>query len=203
MAYATVAELAAHLGLSDAITPSGQMVDATRNARYQLALDTASAMVDQDTGRVFTSTVATKNLTSNGGARLLIPDLVSATTVKADDDGDGFYETTIAASGYELGSFNETHAGWPYQWLTRLDDTWPTPDFAGRTKLVQIAGTWGWASVPSAIKQATLLMAARQVARGNASLGVQGVSDFGPFSIRNTDPDYVALIAPYKVIGVM
>lgn len=202
MAYATVAELAAHLGLSDAITPSGQMVDAARNARYQLALDTASAMVDQDTGRVFTSTVATKTLMSAGEQLLVVPDLVSVTSIKVDEDGDGVFEETLTATDYELGSFNETHAGWPYQWINRIDDYWPIPVWGGRRKLVQINGTWGWSAVPTPIKQATLLMAARQVARGNASLGVQGVSDFGPFSIRNSDPDYVALIRPYTAMGI-
>lgn len=202
MAYATVAELAAHLGLSDAITPSGQMVDAARNARYQLALDTASAMVDQDTGRVFTSTVATKTLMSAGEQLLVVPDLVSVTSIKVDEDGDGVFEETLTAADFELISFNETHAGWPYQAINRIDDFWPIPVWGGRRRLVEVVGTWGWASVPMPIKQATLLMAARQVARGNASLGVQGVSDFGPFSIRNTDPDYVALIRPYSVVGI-
>ena len=202
MAYATVAELAAHLGLSDAITPSGQMVDAARNARYQLALDTASAMVDQDTGRVFTSTVATKTLMSAGEQMLVVPDLVSVTSIKVDEDGDGVFEETLAATDYELLSFNETHAGWPYQAINRIDDVWPIPVWGGRRRLVEVAGTWGWASVPVPIKQACLIMAARQVARGNASLGVQGVSDFGPFSIRNSDPDYIALIRPYTAMGI-
>ena len=202
MAYATVAELASHLGLSDAINQSGQMVDATRNARYQLALDTATSMIDQDTGRVFTSTVATKALMSSGETLLMVPDLVSVSTLKVDGDGDGTYETTLAAADYELLSFNETHSGWPYQAIQRIDDHWPLPSWGGRRKLVQIAGTWGWSAVPSAIKQACLIMAARQVARGNASLGVQGVSDFGPFSIRNNDPDYANLIGPYRLMGI-
>ena len=202
MAYATVAELAAHLGLSDAITASGQMVDASRNARYQLALDTASAMVDQDTGRVFTSSTATKTLMSSGETLLLVPDLISVTTLKVDEDGDGVFEETLTTADYELISFNETHAGWPYQAVQRIDDVWPIPVWGGRRKLVQIAGTWGWSAVPTAIKQATILMAARQVARGNASLGVQSIPDLGGFGIRNTDPDYVALIAPYRRMGV-
>lgn len=202
MAYATISELAAHLGLADSITASGQMVDASRNARYQLALDAATAMVEQDTGRVFTSTAATKQLMSAGETLLVVPDLVSVTTIKVDEDGDGVFEETLTAADYELGSFNETHAGWPYNWINRIDDFWPIPVWGGRRKLVEITGTWGWSSVPTPIKQATLLMAARQVARGNASLGVQGVSDFGPFSIRSNDPDYQALISPYKVMGV-
>jgi hypothetical protein len=202
MAYATVAELAAHLGLSDAITPSGVMVDAARNARYQLALDVASTAIETDCGRVFTSASATKTLISKGGYVLPVPDLVSATTIKTDEDDDGIFETTLLAVDYELGSWNELRTDWPYEWVNRIDDQWPIPTPGGRRKLIEITGTWGWSSVPNPIKQACLLMAARQVARGNASLGVQGVSDFGPFSIRSTDPDYQALIGPYKIVGV-
>lgn len=202
MAYATISELAAHLGLSDAITPSGVMVDTARNSRYQLALDTASTAIESDTGRVFTSTTATKSLISRGGYILHVPDLVSVTTIKTDEDDDGIFEETLLATDYELGTWHEAQTVWPYEFVNRIDDQWPIPTPGGRRRLIQITGVWGWPSVPAPIKQATLLMAARQVARGNASLGVQGVSDFGPFSIRNTDPDYQALVAPYRITGV-
>ncbi len=199
MAYATVAELAEYLGLSTNLI-AGVVVTEARTDRLEQALDAATAHIEQDTGRVFASSTATKRLTCNGGDVIHIPDLVSVTTLKVDDNADGVYERTLTTTDYELNTYHETQAGWPYEYIVRLDAEWPIRTYAGRRRLVEIVGVWGWSAVPTPIKQACLLLSARLVQRSNAALGVQSVGDLGGFGIRSSDPDYDRLVAPYRII---
>jgi hypothetical protein len=199
VAYATVAELTEYLGLT-ANLYGGTVVTTERTARLAQAIDAATAHIEQDTGRVFTSTTATKRLTCDGGDVLLIPDLVSVTTLKVDDNADGVYEITLTTSDYELNTYHETQAGWPFEYIVRLDDSWPIRTYAGRRRLVEIVGVWGWSAVPTPIKQACLLLSARLVQRSNAALGVQAMGDLGGFGIRSSDPDYDRLVSPYRII---
>jgi hypothetical protein len=195
MAYATVAELAEHLGWTDNLY-GGTVVSTEKTAKMTRALTAASDAVDEDTHRVFTtSTSETRNLMSYGGDLLWVPDLVSVSAIVVDDNADGTYETTLAAADYELHRKFNAPSAWPHEYIARFDDYWPRPEFSDRLrKVIRITGVWGWSAVPEGIKQATLLLASRYVQRGNAALGVQSVGDLGGFGIRSTDPDYMALI---------
>jgi len=200
MAYATAAELVEHLSLGDNLS-AGILVSAEKTARLELALDAATTHIEDDTDRVFTSSTATKQLKSDGGDILRVPDLVSVSSLKIDDDADGTYETTLTSADYELNNWHENVSGWPYEYVVRVDDCWPCVT-NGRRRLVEITGVWGWPAVPKTVKQACLIEAARLFQRANAALGVQGFSDFGAFSVRNNDPDYQSLIAPYRKHGL-
>ena len=201
MAYATVAELAEYLGLSDNLS-AGVLASTEKTTRLSLALDAATSHIDNDTGRTFSSTTATKCLTPDGSYELQVPDLVSVTTLKIDTDANASWETTLSATNYELNKYHESIAAWPYEFIVRLDDVWPVPYANGRRKLVEIVGVWGWAATPEPIKQACLLLAGHLLHRANVVMGVQGFSDFGAFSVRNNDPDYRALIDTYKKPGI-
>lgn len=198
--YASVAELAQYLGSQDLLVGT-DLANQGKNNKWAQALTAASKIIDQDCGRTFSSRVATRQLVPSGESLLEIPDLVSVTQIKVDDDADGIFEVTLASGNYELNAWDDDER-WPYEYIIRLDRPWP-PVYPGtRSRLVEITGTWGWSQVPAEIKQATLIMGARLVQRGNAALGVQGVSDFGPFSIRNNDPDFGHLIAPFRRHGL-
>lgn len=201
MAYATTEQLMEHLGWSEGgAGVTGGRGDVT--AKLQRALDAATQQIVNDCGRDFTNRTATKAFVSDGGYELHVPDLVSVTTLKVDDNADGTYETTLTTDDYELNTWHEQDERWPYEYIVRLDSCWPIPLIGGRRRLVQIVGTWGWSSVPAEIEQATLIAAARLVGRANSPLGVQGTADFGPVFMRNTDPDYMALIAPFRKLVV-
>ncbi len=61
---------------------------------------------------------------------------------------------------------------------------------------------FGWASVPTAVKQATILLAMRQFKRYDSPLGVAGFGDIGVMRVGRVDPDVEALLMPFKkVIG--
>lgn len=188
MAYATVDEALARMGHPNA-------TDANLIARLTDALDAATTAIDSMTGRSFASTSATKTFGSDGGTVIRIPDLVSVTTLKVDDDDDGVFEVTISSSDYELDTYRTT-AGWPYEVVRLLERNFP---YVGkRRRRIEIVGTWGWSAVPAPINQACSLLAARWAQRATSALyGVQSFGDIGAASIRNTDPDVTALVGPY------
>ena len=191
MAYCTVDEVLERMGHSGATTESFL-------SRISDAIDAATLQIDSDTGRVFASSTATRTFgVEDCMYEIRLPDFVSVTTLKIDDNDDGVFETTIAATGYELDSLYE-RTEWPYDTIRLLDRQFPR--VGRRRKRVEVAGVWGWAAVPAPINQACSLLAARVAQRASQALmGTQSFGELGAASIRNTDPDYVMLIRPYRL----
>jgi hypothetical protein len=65
---------------------------------------------------------------------------------------------------------------------------------------VQVTGVFGFASIPSAIKQATILSSLRAYKRYESPTGVLGFSDMGVVRVGRLDPDVERLIQPYRKI---
>jgi len=132
-------------------------------------------------------------------------DLATFVSVKTDEGGTGSFTTTWSASDYELHPLNPT-AGAEVQPWTSLRSTgarqWPYPTGTGRSARVQISGTWGWAAVPEAVKQACLIWAARIYKRKESPEGVAGWGDFGQIRIGRTDPDVIGLLEPYQLYPI-
>lgn len=188
MAYATVDELLDRMGHSQATNDA-------LIARLEAALDAATTAIDSDTGRSFTAATATKTFGATHHTELRVPDLVSVTTLKVDDNDDGAFETTIAASGFELDTYS-TVTGWPFEVVRLLDRDWPSG--GRRRRRIEIVGSWGWSAVPAPINQACTLLAARIAQRSSTALfGTQSFGDLGAAPIRTNDPDYMHLIRPY------
>lgn len=193
MAYATLQEVLDRMGHGD--VTSQPLLSAITDA-----LEAATASIDSYTGRSFSTTTATRTFGASG-CELRVPDLQTVTTLKLDDDDDGVFETTIAATGYELDTWN-TATGWPFEIVRLLDRSFPS--HGRRRRRVQIAGTWGWAAVPDPVNQACSLLAARWALRAKtAPYGYQSFGELGAVGIRSVDPDFVAMLAPYRrpVIG--
>jgi hypothetical protein len=124
-------------------------------------------------------------------------DIVSITTLKTTSDCEGF-DTTWAATDYQLEPLNGRSGGivTPYTQIRAIDD-FLFPVFGGEAT-VQIVGTFGWAAVPIAIKQATLMLAQRQFKRYDSPLGVAGVGELGVIRVSRIDPDVQALVSPFR-----
>ena len=193
MGYCTVDEVLQRMGHSGATSPD-------LIAKITDAIDAATTAIDNDTDRSFTATTRTVAFGAEHPTVLQVGDLISVTTLKVDDNDDGVFETTIAASGYELDTFR-TAAGWPYEMVRLVDRNWPMG--GKRRRRIEIVGSWGWSAVPGPINQACSLLAARIAQRTSAALfGVQSFGDVGAAAIRSNDPDYRNLIAPYQRLVV-
>ncbi|MDD5510906.1 MAG: hypothetical protein PHI12_08850 [Dehalococcoidales bacterium] len=106
--------------------------------------DSASRMIDRFTGRVFYVTSATKYF--DGRTPLWIPDCLSITTLKTDEDGDATFENTFAETDYILYGPGEDDALNRYPRI-RIELSMDS-DYGGFAtgvkKGVQIIGTWGY-----------------------------------------------------------
>lgn len=166
------------------------------------AITAASRQIDKYCGRKFYSATETHYFDANCYSELFIDDLLSVTTLKTDDDGDGTYETTWTANtDYVLWPYNASSAGEPYTEIrTGNSGNYYFPTNVRRA--VQIAGSWGYcttAAQPQPIKEACLLLAARLYKRKDAIFGVSGPNEFGQLQIIDKfDADVKMLLQPYR-----
>jgi len=194
--YATLADFQAWAGVT---SPT-----AAEDSRGEMAVMAASRMVDEHTGRFFwTASAVTKYATPVAPDLLLVDDLVSVTTLKTDDDGDGVFETTWAAStDFYLAPRNNAVA-YPVRpfWEVAVAPGGRYAFIPGRRWHVQIVGTWGWAAVPEMVKLATLIQATRLYKRKDAPFGAAGSSQIaGPILMKGDEPmdgDAVRLLAGF------
>ena len=89
---------------------------------FQLLL-AVSVLVEGYCDRHFYPLTTTRAFDGPADARLTVPDLISVTSLKSDDDDDGTYETTWATTDYELIPLNAEptqHWGAPHHALRVL-----------------------------------------------------------------------------------
>lgn len=193
--YCTLTEVKAALRISDTVD----------DTLLENAVEAASRRIDGECSRRFyqdgSATARTYAATRHD---LIIVDDISTTSgliVKIDDDADGTFETTLTSgTDFQLEPVNALTQAKPVTMLRALDTGWPVAA-NGRT-LIQITARWGWPAVPDAIREATVLLAARQFRRLDSPLGVAGFGDLGAIVVRRIDPDVAAMIAPYRLAMV-
>jgi hypothetical protein len=193
--YCTLAQVKAALRITDPVD----------DALIELSIEAASREIDGICDRVFYSTTATRVFIPDSLLTCQIDDLVSVTTFKTASDGVTF-DTTWATTDYQLEPLNGTAGGStvPANFVRAVGDYF-FPYFSqnyGPNATVQINGVWGWSAIPSAIKQATILLSMRQFKRYDAPLGIAGFGDIGGIRVGRVDPDVDALIAPFKRLAI-
>ena len=170
----------------------------TRNVVLDVVIGAASEAVHSDCRRAFEQTTEDRTFYPDyrRQGRLRIGD--HQTISEVTDDG----ETLTVDSDYM--SVPNTVPGRPAIYLERLPR--PTVDMYGRREEwwrgpVVVSATWGWASIPNAVKQATLLLTAREYQRSKIPLGAID-TDSGPIPLRMFDPDYVRLVESFDLVAV-
>jgi len=171
------------------------------------AIEAVSRLIDDLTNRRFYAATETRYFTAERADYLSIPDLISLTTLKTDEDGDRTYETTWDTGDYDLMPFNaqaDTANVRPYTWLeiTPLGDE----AFPVVRRGVEVAGSWGYAATPpKRIQEACYLGAHRIMKRHNTPLGVSATAALGQLQVAvrdlEADPDFLALIAPFRRVA--
>ena len=198
-AYATLAEVKAAARITDSIDDS----------LLETAIESSSRDIDAYTERVFFNTGAT------AVTRIYIPeniflletdDIISVTSIKSDTTGEGGFDQTWASTDYQLEPLNGIVGGiaTPFTRVRAVGDyLWPIyepRDINAGQASVQIVARFGFASIPSAIKQATILSSLRAYKRYESPTGVLGFSDMGVVRVGRLDPDVERLIQPYRKI---
>jgi hypothetical protein len=190
--YCTLNELKASLRI-----PVSDTID---DDLLELAVEAASRDIDQASERIFYSLSDTRIFIPRDSSNTAIDDLVSVTSIKTSTSADGAFDVTWTSSDYQLMPLNGVAGGMtvPYDLIYAVGD-YSFPQ-SGQEATVEVVGTWGFSSVPTAIKQATVLLSARIFKRNDSPGGVMGFGDLGIIRVGRMDPDIDKLIQPYRKI---
>ena len=189
--YASLSEVKAALRITDAVDDS----------LLNMAVESASRLVDGHAGRRFWSAgTASKFFVAQDDYVCEVDDIVSPNIVlQTSNNADGIFDTTWDLDDYQLEPLNGELDGiaWPYTSIRAIGDyLWP---ISGGEALVKVTAVFGWPSIPIAIKQATIIQASRIFKRLDSPLGVAGFGDLGAIRVtRDLDPDVAQLVMPYK-----
>jgi hypothetical protein len=178
-----------------------RITDALDDSLLETAIESASRMIDGYTARTFyNGGTAVRNFAATDALNLIIDDAISVTTVQSTDEVGDTY-TTWTANDFQLEPLNSRSDGlyMPYTGIRAVGDyTWPVVD---QQALCKITAVWGWAQVPTAIKQATIIQASRLFKRLDSPLGVAGFGDMGAIRVgRYLDPDVEQLAMPFRIM---
>lgn len=179
-AYITVADLEAFLGKTD-------------DGRFTQIIDAASRDVELFCHRQFnqTTTATARTYRPIDGTLVFVDDFHTTTglVVETDDDNDGTFETTWTDE-FEVGPDDVVSGaeGWPFWQLVAVTSrSWSLL----RRRSVRVTAEWGWAAVPSGIKEATLAVAAV----------LESKDQSGPIRSESIDGYSVSFVAGSDAIG--
>lgn len=192
------------------------------------AIDSASREIEQYCGRQFNQDAAPspRIYEPDSWNRIEVDDFYTTTglVVASDYAGDQSYATIYTAADYELYPLSgvvDGIPGWPYHRIRLSRNTFPFYDFGygntygrgfGRRQgTVQVTAAWGWAAVPSTIKQACKLIAAQTFKMADAPLGVagmdvvRGTTFSGPYGVARVQdlPQVAAKLDRFKSMRIM
>jgi len=183
------------------VKASARITDNVDDAMLELAVESASRLVDSYTQRYFYNAgTATRLFAPQDSYVTEIDDLITLTTLQTSD-GDNF-GTTWAAKDYQLEPLNgvvDGLTGYPATRIRAIDDF--LFNYLDGEATVRIAGVWGWSAVPTAVKQATVIQSARIFKRNDSPLGIAGFGEMGAVRVgTQLDPDVKQLIEPYRKV---
>lgn len=128
----------------------------------------------------------------------------SGLEVKIDTTGSGTFDTTLVeGTDYELHPLDADQQGLAaYAWTSIMLYGDGYAFLTGtRRPSVQVTAKFGWAAVPKAIEEGTLLKAANLFKRKEAPFGVAGFGELGVVRIGRNDPDVIDLIERFVRIN--
>lgn len=189
------------------VKAAARITDTIDDALLELVIEASSREIEGVCERVFYNAgTASRTYIPTDIFLLETDDIVSVTSIKSDTTGDGAFDATWQTTDYQLEPLNGVAGGitTPFTRIRAVGDKlWPIyepRDINSGQASVEITGVFGFASVPIAIKQATILMALRQFKRYDSPLGAAGFGDLGVVTVRRFDPDVEALIGPWKKV---
>ncbi len=180
-----------------------ELTDNANDGFFTALITGASRYIDAKTNRRFYTTAEDETRyyqvidERDGDVEVLWlrDELLSVTSLKTDEDGDGTYETTWTTSDYKLFPLNAVVSGRPFTWIeTRPNSAHGFP--VGVQAGIQIIGKFGYStSAPAVVKSACLLQVSRWWNRKNAPFGVVGSADMGQaVVVPKLDPDIAEML---------
>ena len=182
--------------------------DATDDALLEMAVESASRLIDAYCGRNFINAgTVTRYYSTENPYVVQIDDARAISQVQTSTGLDGVYDTTwtIGTAGGQGDAqpepINDYLGGvvWPYTRIRAIGDyTFPT----GPENSIKVTAVFGWPNVPVTVTQATILQSSRIFTRLQSPLGVAGFGDMGIMRVsRGLDPDVAQLIEGYRRVN--
>lgn len=192
MAIITASDLKTHLGLTGV----------QHNTTVSNAVNAANQAVVQFCGRNFddAGSVSARVYYPQSSCLVKVDDFHTTTglIVKTDEGDDGTYETTWAATDFQVEPLNgrENDTVVPWYRIRAVESRWFP---CNKRPSVEVTAKWGWASVPSAVFEATLIKAARVFHRKDSPQGVAGFGEFGVVRLSpREDGDVMLMLQPFR-----
>jgi hypothetical protein len=199
--YASLSQIKSALRI-----PAG---DATDDALLEMAVESASRLIDAYCGRNFINAgTVTRYYNTENPYVVQIDDARSIAQVETSTGLDGVYDTTwtIGTAGGQGDAqpepINDYLGGvvWPFTRIRAIGDySFPT----GPENSIKVRAVFGWPNIPVTVTQATILQSSRIFARLQSPLGVAGFGpDMGIMRVsRGLDPDVVQLVEGYRRVN--
>jgi hypothetical protein len=189
------------------VKAAARIADTIDDALLEISIEASSREIDGICERVFYSSgTAVRTYIPTDLFLLETDDIISVDTIKSDSTGEGGFDLTWDEADYQLEPLNNLAGGivTPFTRIRAVGSKlWPIyepRDINAGQASVQITGVFGFAAVPIAIKQATIIMSLRQFKRYDSPLGAAGFGDLGVVRVGRYDPDIEALISPWKKV---
>ena len=169
----------------------------------KMALKSACRAVDEICGRRFYPDADANQVryySPENYWTLYIDDIVTITSLKTDDSGDGTFENTWTLNtDYTSEPLNAVADSQPW---TKLCVHPSSSRFfpANFPRSVELTGKFGWNVVPAQVEEATTLLAHRLLKRARqAPFGISGLGlDGSVVRIMMSDPDVMMLLRPFQ-----
>lgn len=196
MSYATLAEFKSSIGITDS----------TDDTALQSVLDSADQLinnyVDTKVGFGVTSS-QTRYYTATRWDFVLTDPIVTVSALATDINGDGTYSQAWTSNDYVLAPRNAALDSRPYTEIDVSPFSGGTLNFPTGYLEVKVTGTFGWPSVPAAVKQAALIQAGAIWSSRTAPFGVIGSEALGGVMRMSSalHPEARVLLEPYRLRG--
>jgi len=162
--------------------------DPADDVALQLAIDAASAMVDEHCGRRFDQVVGERLFTLESG-KVYVDDVADGLVVAVDLDGDGVHERVLTATEFRALPLNAAASDQP---VTSLVDLAVQPSGTQTRGAIKVTATFGWPVVPSVVRHAAFALALRLYRRVSGPFGVAGSPALGEQAQAWADADVEA-----------
>ena len=193
--YASLSQIKAALRI-----PTG---DATDDALLEMAVESASRLIDAYCGRNFLlGGTATRYYNTDDPYVVQIDDARSISAVRTSSSENGVFDIsfnmTPRTGDIQAEPINDYVGGlvWPFTRLRAIGDYVFPVD---KENTVEVTAVFGFPNIPVTVTQATILQSSRIFARLQSPLGVAGFGDMGIMRVgRSLDPDVSQLIEGYR-----
>lgn len=178
--YATLSDLKTYLSMQE---------DDRFDASLQQALESVSDEIEQHCNRQFNKvTVASTRIFEVDNHRQVVIDdfwTITDLVIQYDQGNTGSY-TVLSSTDFELHPLNGVvsgQPGWPYNKIVPAGTS--SSFVPARSGRLRVTAQWGWASVPSPVKQACLIMAGATFQIKDAPFGVAGSDQWGSIRVKD------------------